>query len=92
MATMLAVTHHRYRHTRRVARTKHTCSWGHCPRVRVIAPSDVYVESIEFPGADSGYATQAGHPVRMALCAPCAVSFGYEVDIPYEQLVRQGLL
>lgn len=92
MATMLAVTHHAYRHVRRVARKQHSCSWGTCPRVRVIAPGDVYVSSVEFPWADSGYATQAGHPVRMALCAPCAVGFGYDLDIPFEQLARQGLL
>jgi hypothetical protein len=74
---------------RRVARKQHLCQWGDCRRIN---PGDVYVESTSFPGHDSGYATSAGHPVRMALCARCALGYGYDLDIPYDQLCREGLL
>lgn len=78
---------------RRVARKPHACQWGTCPRGNGIRPGDVYIVSTSFPGHDSGYADAAGHPVRMALCAHCALRFGYDLgDIPYDQLCRDGLL
>jgi hypothetical protein len=76
--------------TRRVAKKQHRCQWGDC---RMIQIGDVYVESKTFPGHDSGYADAAGHPVRMAFCARCALRFGYDLwDIPFDQLCRDGLL
>jgi hypothetical protein len=75
---------------RRVARKTHRCQFGDCKTIPI---GDVYVESTSFPGHDSGYATHAGHPVRMALCARCAHRFGYgDLDIPFDQLCRDGLL
>lgn len=75
---------------RRVARKAHLCQWGDCRRIE---PGEVYVSSVCFPnGDDAGYAKAAGHPVRMALCAKCALRYGYDFDIPYDQLCRQGLL
>ncbi|WP_137726488.1 hypothetical protein [Prescottella subtropica] len=36
----------------------------------------MYLEHIEFPGDDAGYADAAGHPVRHAECAGCARRYG----------------
>lgn len=79
---------------RRVARKDRFCGrltdW--CLPIR---RGDVYLESTEFPGGDSGYADTAGRPVRMAVCAPCVCARhdGHLLDpIPYEQCARQGLL
>ena len=51
----------------RTARKPHSCINSHR-----IAPGEVYLEHKEFPGADTGYADTAGHPVRMAECSACA--------------------
>src|SRR5690349_20563113 len=61
---------------RRVARTSRPC--GSCPEYARIQPGDVYLEHTAFPGPgdDAGYATTAGHPVRLAECADCARRFG----------------
>lgn len=56
---------------RRVSRKYRTCGPHDC----VIAPGDVYLEHTTFPGHDSGYATAAGRPVRMAECAWCAARY-----------------
>lgn len=78
---------------RRVARKAHLGCGGYCPTIQ---PGEVYLEVVEFPGGESGYATSAGHPVRMAVCAPCALRNGSGIllldPIPYDQLCRQGLL
>lgn len=42
----------------------------------VIQPGDLYIEHVEFPGGESGYADSAGHPVRMAECRDCAERYG----------------
>jgi hypothetical protein len=38
----------------------------------VISPGDRYLEHVEFPGGEGGYADSAGHPVRGAECGSCA--------------------
>lgn len=43
---------------------------------RTIRPGELYVEWTEFPGGEAGYATAAGHPVRLAECADCAIRYG----------------
>jgi hypothetical protein len=60
---------------RRVARTCHECSWGRC---RIIHSGETYLEHKSFPGAgdDAGWATSAGHPVRLAECSDCAIRYG----------------
>lgn len=60
---------------RRLARKAHTCSWGSC---RAIAPGEVYLEHTSYPGPgdEAGYATGAGHPVRIAECSECAEMYG----------------
>ncbi len=81
---------------RRTARKAHACgfqSWGGCS----IVPGDVYLEVVEFPGGESGTATNAGRPVRMAVCARCVgrtdrTRLEALDPIPYEQCCRQGLL
>ncbi|MBB3752680.1 hypothetical protein FHT44_005192 [Mycolicibacterium sp. BK634] len=57
----------------------------------------MYIEHTIFPGADSGYADTAGHPVRMAECRGCAERYGrghliasrelHEIDVRF--LCRQ---
>jgi hypothetical protein len=79
---------------RRVARKVHSCQWGNCPDSRSIHPGDVYLEATEFPGGESGYATHAGQPIRMAVCARCACGFGHDhllEPVPVEQVYRDGL-
>ena len=60
---------------RRVARKTHDCSWGRC---RTIQPGEPYLLHTAYPGPgdDAGYATHAGHPVRIAECADCATRYG----------------
>ena len=43
-----------------------------------IRPGELYVEHTSFPGPgdDAGYATAAGHPVRLAECRACAERYG----------------
>lgn len=55
------------RHT--TARKDYSCDWCHKP----IPKGSVHVVATEFPGGDAGYATAAGHPVRMRIHAekPC---------------------
>lgn len=78
---------------RRVARKQHPGCGGYCPTIQ---PGEVYLEVTEFPGGESGYADAAGRPVRMAVCAPCAMRNGSGIllldPIPYDQCARQGLL
>jgi hypothetical protein len=57
---------------RRVARKRHVCDNDYAHAGWVIYPGSVYLEHTSFPGHDSGYATQAGHPVRLKECAECA--------------------
>ena len=59
--------------TPRTARKSHACIT--CDQ-RVIRRGDSYLELVEFPGGDSGYADSAGHPVRAAECSPCARKYG----------------
>ena len=76
---------------RRMARTAHPACGGYCPTIQ---PGEVYLEVVEFPGGESGYATSAGHPVRMAVCARCACASGNGHllgDMPLDQLYGQGL-
>lgn len=51
------------------ARKEYRCEWCGKP---ILAGSD-HVVATEFPGGDAGYATAAGHPVRMRIHgeAPC---------------------
>jgi hypothetical protein len=72
----------------RRARKTHSACGGHC---KPIQPGDIYLEHVEFPGGDSGYADTAGHPVRMAECRSCAERYGrgalisaYENDTPIQ--------
>lgn len=58
---------------RRVARKPRISCGGYCPTIQ---PGQVYLEHTEFPGGDAGYATAAGHPVRLAECADCATRYG----------------
>ena len=58
---------------RRVARKAHACGWGTC---RTIQPGEVYLEHVEYPGGEAGYADAAGHPVRLAECPDCANRYG----------------
>jgi hypothetical protein len=51
---------------RRMARKTHTACWDDCPPIK---PGEVYLEVVEYPGGDSGYATAAKRPVRMRVCA-----------------------
>jgi len=78
---------------RRVARKPRAACGGYCTP---ITPGEVYLEVVEFPGGESGYATSAGRPVRMAVCAPCALRDGSGIllldPIPEDQCARQGLL
>lgn len=60
--------------TRSIARTSRKDRT--CPCGRVIRRGDRYVEHLEFPGGESGYADDAGHPVRLPECAPCAYRAG----------------
>lgn len=53
---------------RRARRVRYGC--------HLIQPGEVYIEHIEFPGGESGYADSAGHPVRMYECATCAERYG----------------
>lgn len=48
-----------------------------CMRLR-IGRGERYLVHTSFPGAgdEAGYATQAGHTVRMAECADCATRHG----------------
>lgn len=57
----------------RRARKTHIACFGQCPPIQ---PGEVYLEHKEFPGADSGTADAAGHPVRMAECRACAQLYG----------------
>lgn len=57
---------------RRVARSFRRCDG--CDRG--IAPGDTYLVHTDFPGSSAGYATHAGHPVRMAECEVCATRYG----------------
>lgn len=36
-----------------------------------IKPGDKYILATEYPGGQSGYADDAGRPVRMRICAAC---------------------
>jgi hypothetical protein len=85
------------RRQRRVARKPHPCGLGIARGCKGSIPAgDVYQESTQYPGYDSGQATAAGRPVRMAMCAPCAAlgdpSLHALDSIPYDQLCRDGLL
>lgn len=59
---------------RRERKRRPACG-GYCPAIQ---PGDLYIEWTGFPGAgdDAGYATAAGHPVRMAECRTCAERYG----------------
>lgn len=84
---------------RRVARKGYRCD--SCEG-SIISRGDPYLEHTSFPGHDSGYATQAGHPVRMRECAWCAARYqrDYLIEpIPatfqdryYVGIVSRGLL
>lgn len=71
---------------RRVARKPHPACGGFCPRIQ---PGDVYWETVAFPGAEF---VDTDKPVRMHVCARCALRHGDDLDVPYEQCARQGLL
>lgn len=58
---------------RRKARKAHRCGWGSC---RTIQPGEAYLIHTTFPGDDSGYATTAGHPIKIAECSDCATRYG----------------
>lgn len=61
----------------RVAAKSHRCATrGTWAADHSIRKGDPYLEHIEFPGGESGYATSAGRPVRMAECAACAEACG----------------
>ena len=73
---------------RRVARKAWPGCGGYC---RTIQPGEVYLEVTELPGGESGFADSAGRPVRMAVCAPCAMRHGDYQEIypvPAEQMDR----
>lgn len=57
---------------RRARKVRAGCG-GYCPQIQ---PGELYIEWTEFPGGDAGYATAAGHPVRMAECRGCAERYG----------------
>jgi len=73
---------------RRVARKVHWCGCGNR-----IAPGDVYLSHIAFPGHDAlGYGVTG--PQRLAECARCACRYGRSNEVwpSYEQCAREGLL
>lgn len=57
----------------RRARKSH---WGDCGPWHRIRPGDYYLQGVEFPGGDLGWANEAGHPVRLRECRECAVRYG----------------
>lgn len=63
---------------RRVARKRRWCYSDYMHAGRSILPGDVYLEHTSFPGPgdEEGYATEAGHPIRIAECAECAIRYG----------------
>ncbi len=67
----------------RKSRKPRKCSCGN--RIGI---GDMYVEHTTFPGDDSGYADDAGHPVRIAECRPCAERYGRSVlfDCTHENI------
>jgi len=71
-----------------VARQTHPACGGYCPPIHA---GDVYLEVTELPGGESGYADDAGHPVRMVVCVGCACKSGDWPEItpvPAEQMDR----
>jgi len=61
---------------RRVARKAHQC-FGCVSGNRLIRAGEVYLEQIEFPGGELGYADYARRPFRMRQCAECATRYGH---------------
>lgn len=59
-----------------VARKRYRCDDYPASSADVIKPGDRYVLITEYPGGESGYATGAGHPVRMKSCLNC---IGYPI-------------
>jgi hypothetical protein len=59
-----------YREDIRVARKTYRCESFGC----AIKPGDRYLIATDYPGSGIGYATQAGHPVRMRFCRDCAAT------------------
>lgn len=57
----------------RRARKSH---WGDCGPWHRIRPGDYYLQGVEFPDGDLGWANEAGHPVRLRECRECAVRYG----------------
>lgn len=53
------------------ARKRHQCE-DYPPTTHTIKPGEQYVIATEYPGGESGYADDAGHPVRIKLCTACA--------------------
>lgn len=82
---------------RRIARRQRRCDCG-----RVIRPGDAYLAHVAFPGHDANergswvdrYGLPApDRPRRADECARCAIRYGRtEVNPPYEQCAREGLL
>lgn len=72
--------------TQRVARKRHAACFGDCPAIQ---PGDVYAEVVIFPGHDACGGTR---PLRGHTCAKHALYYGYDIEVPWEQCVRQGLL
>ena len=54
----------------RTARKPYWCAWDFA-HDRRITPGDKYYVYTDYPGSDIGYATTAGHPVRMRICYQC---------------------
>lgn len=54
----------------RRARAERLCEGYRC--TVVIPVGQMYLVCTEFPGGESGYASSAGHPVRLSVCPDCA--------------------
>lgn len=56
----------------RTARKRYQCDDYPQSSADVIKPGDKYVLCTELPGGESGFADDAGHPVKLRLCVNCA--------------------
>ena len=80
---------YRVKTVRRVARADRRCRWGDCHRgIRATEP---YLHIVEFPNGESGYASDAGHPVAMDICHECAHGgYGEDLLVPAGLQIREA--